>query len=377
MKHSVRMAAIFCALLFSLSGCGGGGGDQASVYATKIIFSDSFSDGVGWQTRWPTPIDETPDDGDGIVANWVRTTDGRLRQVNNLERRAILADTSYQLGTFVALDPSVTLLPSSYFFSTDIYPLPDTPGTKGGNDVGVLFGYIDQNRYYRVSMNARYGFTRFEKRTGDTFQTLAVNSRGYVDDQPMTLAAEVNGNTIVVWIDGEPVFSAVDPAIFSGTVALYCQDRAEFDNVRITENPLRPRWPLATPLAYSVALTRDAGIRLPPKPWSSTSPLAGGSRLPWMTPAKVIPGTDRADVYSADLSGLMPGNMTDGGVERCGRQRKWTMTSIQRWESVATIMSPWGQHHKRRGRHHPHRTTIPATGALSPSRGIRPPWPTA
>jgi hypothetical protein len=40
-------------------------------------------------------------------------------------------------------------------------------------------------------MNARYGFTRLEKRQGATFETLAVNSIGYIDDQRMTLTVEV------------------------------------------------------------------------------------------------------------------------------------------------------------------------------------------
>jgi lysophospholipase L1-like esterase len=54
----------------------------------------------------------------------------------------------------------------------------------------------------------------------------------------------------------------VDNALSGGSVALYCQDNAAFDNVVITANPLQPLVVLSTPLAYSVASTRDEGDTL-------------------------------------------------------------------------------------------------------------------
>ena len=53
-----------------------------------------------------------------------------------------------------------------------------------------------------------------------------------------------------------------DDPITSGTVALYCQDNAQFDNVMITEATLQPTVAIATPLTYSVALTEDDGNSL-------------------------------------------------------------------------------------------------------------------
>ena len=142
---------------------------------TPILFPDSFNDGPGWSSRW-----------------------------------TVYNDT---------VDPAITGI-SNYRFSVDITRLTDPPSNIQGNDVGIMFGYQSANSYYRFSMNAKYGFTRFEKRVGGTFQTLAVNARRYVDNIPMNMAAEINGNTIVVWINGEPVFAERDPSILSGTVAL-------------------------------------------------------------------------------------------------------------------------------------------------------------
>lgn len=62
------------------------------------------------------------------------------------------------------------------------------------------FNAINNDNYYRLSMNSRYGFTRLEKRNGATFSTLAVNARGYVDGNQLEITVEVNVNTIVVYI---------------------------------------------------------------------------------------------------------------------------------------------------------------------------------
>ncbi len=278
-------------LIISLYGCGGGGGGGGAVVSgtptpvSPVIFSDSFSDGAGWSTRW-TIMNDTAD-----PANW-NVSSGVLVQQNEVIgfNRVSGFDESYHEGTYALLvDPAVTGV-SNYRFSVDIKPLQDPSGNSQGNDVGIIFGYQSDSRYYRVTMSARYGFTRFEKRTGRSFETLAVNARGYVDDQPMTMAAEINGNAIVVWINGEPIFAEVDPAIYAGTVALYGQDRAQFDNVLITENPVATTVAISTPLAYSVTpsipsgkpvqLTVTAVVLNLPAGGSVAFSLDGGSEIP-------------------------------------------------------------------------------------------------
>ena len=276
--------------------------DTVSVYVTRVIFSDSFGDGAGWSSRWTVNNDTADPD------NWDVTSGYLLQQseVSDLQ-------DSYQTGTYALLeDPAITGI-SNYRFSVDITPLTDPPSNSQGNDVGIMFGYQSANNYYRVSMSARYGFTRFEKRVGSSFETLAVNARGYVDNQPMTMAAEVNGNTIVVWIDGDPVFADVDPAISSGTVALYCQDRARFDNVLITENPVAPTVAISSPLAYSVTpgnlvnLTVTAVVLNTPAGGSVAFSLDGGSEIP-------VAGS--GNLYSLVFPGVANGNHDVAAIVR-------------------------------------------------------------
>jgi lysophospholipase L1-like esterase len=156
-----------------------------------------------------------------------------------------------------------------------------------------------------VSLNARYGFTRFEKRSGGAFQTLAVNARGYIENQAMTISAEINGTAIVVWIDGDPTFAHVDSSPLSGTVALYCQDSAQFDNVVITENPLQPVVAIASPLAYSIASTRNNGSVLSTRSVLLNMP-AGGDLVLSLDGNQIV-ANPVGNVYTRNFFGVAAG----------------------------------------------------------------------
>jgi hypothetical protein len=145
--------------------------DTVSVYASKILFSDSFDD-------------------NSSLSNWVIENDtvytptgllnGELFQNNSVDVQSFL--DSYHLGTFRLSQWFRFQRRRPYRFSVDVLPRLNST-TREGNDVGIMFAYTDTTHYYRLSMNARYGFTRLEKRQGATFETLAVNSIGYIDDQ--------------------------------------------------------------------------------------------------------------------------------------------------------------------------------------------------
>ncbi|MCB2147917.1 MAG: hypothetical protein KQI81_15680, partial [Deltaproteobacteria bacterium] len=280
-----------------------------SIYATyttsnEILFSDLFTNALG--PSW-TVVDDT-----GNGENW-SVVSGWLLQSEFLETDALDLSTSYHIGTYAALDnPPVSPFPSDYRFSVDITPLPNPADPSEGNDVGIMFRYQGPDDYYRVSMSAKFGFTRFEKRVAGSFQTLAVNAIGYVDNQPMTMTAEVNGDTIVVWIDGDPVFAVVDSDIPSGTVALYCQDRAQFDNVLITAPPEQPVVAISSPLAYSVTpgnlvdLNVSAVALNVPVGGRVVFTLDGGSE----TEATTVSG----NLYSAQFPGVPNGEHTVAAI---------------------------------------------------------------
>jgi lysophospholipase L1-like esterase len=265
--------------------------DSVSIYATRIIFSDSFEDASNWNF-----VDDT---GDGF--DWV--ANGELRQ----QASALAFQKSYQLGTFAWLSSALIGGTSSYRFSVDVTPLPNNiPNETEGNDVGIMLRYLDKLNYYRLSMNARSGYTRLEKRVNGDFSTLAVNAIGYVDGQAMNISAEVNGNKIIVWIDGDPVFATVDASISTGTVALYCQDKVKFDNVLITENPLQPVVAISSPLAYSVALTTDDNNNLTVNAVALNEPVGGNVTFS-LDGGSEVTGIPTVNGFTQTFFGLSPG----------------------------------------------------------------------
>lgn len=223
--------------------------DEVSVSVAKALFFDDFSDGI---EDWTEVTDS------GISPYWQVLSDEYLQQ-NNVENIMVEGAEayveSYHRGTYSYLDYVKIDNKTSYRFSAEVTPLPNADGDIfPGNDVGVMFRYLDEGNYYRFTLNSRYGFSRLEKKVSGSFSTLAVDSAGYYEEETLNINIEVNGSIIQVYVNDDPLFSISDPApITSGTIALYCQDRAKFDNVLVTENSPAPTVVISEPVAYSIA----------------------------------------------------------------------------------------------------------------------------
>ena len=223
--------------------------DEVTVSVVSSIFSDDFEDD-GNADNWKS------EDDSGVSAGWT-VISGEYHQQNLVETKPGGYEESYHLGTYSY--PDIGNSWDNYRFSVELTPLEDVnlpADNQNGNDVGIMFRYQNAGTYYRLSLSSRYGFTRFEKRFNGTFSTLAVNSVGYYDGQTLYITIEVNGSVIQVYVNDDPLFSVSDPdPITSGTIALYCQDKAKFDNVLVTENSPAPSVIISEPVACSIATT--------------------------------------------------------------------------------------------------------------------------
>jgi len=124
----------------------------------------------------------------------------------------------------------------------------------GGRDIiGVMFRYQNSDNYYRLIMSRHQGFSRLEKRVAKSFATLAADGRGFASKGEVEVEIEVNGSTITVQVNGEPRFAVHDTSLASGSVALFTQAMAEFDDVDILAPETTPTVVLSQPLAHSVA----------------------------------------------------------------------------------------------------------------------------
>ena len=221
---------------------------------------------------------------------------------------------SYKLGTYAYLGGLTAL--TAYRVSVDITPLRDSAARDpfDGQDVGVMFRYQDNDNYYRVSFSARESFARLEKKVGGAFTTLATNSQGYVEGQTFKVTVNLSGDLIQVTRDddpgdtigGDPLFAVRDTSLPSGTVALYCQDAAKFDNVVIDNSDPNPTLVVSTPLAHSVqtGATVTAAAVVTNKP-------AGGSVDFSIGAAVCAPATESpagSGFYTADCGTPGPGD---------------------------------------------------------------------
>ncbi len=258
--------------------------------ATPFLpFSDNFDDGNynGW-----TVVNESVN-----LGNW-SVVGGELRELNMVEDASARIGT-YQLGSYVVLNAGSGL--TDYRFAVTTNHL--VANGVLAEDVGVMFRYQNANNYYRLSLNARHGYTRLEKRVGGAFSTLAVNSRGYKPSVSQAIVIETRGTSFLVWINGDPVFAVTDPSLTSGTVALYAKHQTRFDDVTINDPSTTPAIVLSSPLAYT---TRD-GNSLSVTAIATNVPSGGSVQFLLDGANSVI---DSTAPYSTTYSGVAPGNHT-------------------------------------------------------------------
>jgi len=208
-----------------------------------LPFSEDFT---GNLDNW-TVVNDTPD-----LSDW-QILSGELNQLASASA-TLHGDDTYLRGSYIYLNTALDL--SNYRMSFDLIPTAIAEPRKG-DDIGVLFRYTNNNNYYRLSINSKFGYTRLEKRVSGIFSTLALNTRGYRDAQLINVSVEVTGNLIKVFIDGVPIFGEQDNSLSTGTIALYSQSQSKFDNIALATPGASPEIVINRPLAFSVVNTND------------------------------------------------------------------------------------------------------------------------
>lgn len=133
------------------------------------------------------------------------------------------------------------------------------------------------------------------------YSPLASDSRGYLRGELLDLEVEVRGSQILVWRNGEPLFAVEDESHSSGTVGLYTQDQALYDNVRIDTPSTAPALVLGSPLAYltsSGQLIRASAAAL-------NAPVGATVEFSLNSTAPVA---DPAPPYDVTFPSVVPGN---------------------------------------------------------------------
>jgi lysophospholipase L1-like esterase len=230
-----------------------------SSTSTGLPFYDNFNRSV-LGSDWSIYNDSPPK-----APNW-QIINGELNQTNRVESVSSF-DGTYHKGTYVYLTSRSGL--RDYRFSAEATYLNDDYGYA--DDIGIMFRYQNNDNYYRITLNSRYGFTRLEKKVNGTFRTLAKNARGFQRGAKLRFTVDVKGSTIQVFLDDDPLFGVTDESISQGSIALYCQDAAKFDNVLLEESSNQPSIVISKPTAYSV----DTGSTLNVEAVTTNVPFGG------------------------------------------------------------------------------------------------------
>ena len=216
------------------------------VGAQTPLFVDRFSDGnsSGWAvvdnatakapSHW-TVINNAYVENSGAsysdgVGIFGQTTDG------------------YEIGTYSWLTSSGAASP---FGAMDLNLRLRSDGI---GVIGVMFGYQDDNNYYRFSLSKREGYRKLEKKVAGVFSELATSPQSYTTGAWMTLRIVHQNGVIIVFLDGQQVAASNDKTFSGGRIGLWTgrNTAATFDDIVVFNPPTQPVIGIASPGEYAV-----------------------------------------------------------------------------------------------------------------------------
>jgi lysophospholipase L1-like esterase len=204
----------------------------------------------------PDVSDWTVVESSGDPMSW-QVVDGAFRQLNPASA-TIAGNDAYLLGTYAFLNSQTAV--DDFEFSVEITPEATGPARRG-DDVGIMFRYVDDDNYYRLTVNSKFGQTRLERRIAGQFSTMAVTSQGYLPDQVIRVGVRMQGPAMLIYrdyggtssvLDGEPYFAGYDSTHAAGSVALYTQSEAAFDDVLLRSLGTAPHVGMVAPVPFAV-----------------------------------------------------------------------------------------------------------------------------
>jgi uncharacterized linocin/CFP29 family protein len=198
-------------------------GPIAEPIGDPVLFVDDFDRAGDNQS----PLDPYTIVNEGAVggpSQW-RLSCGALVQTSNIGGGSAPADP----GTFaVTGDPTWTDTRLTVVMRSD-------SGT-----IGVLFRYVDENNYYRLSSGPQGSFRRLIKKENGTVTLLWSDNGGYTTGDDFTLTVDVRRAQLTGYMGDERLFDVKDGAPTAGRIALYCAGNtgARFERVEVRRLPL-------------------------------------------------------------------------------------------------------------------------------------------
>jgi YD repeat-containing protein len=187
--------------------------------AVSRHFEDTF--GVGVIDRGWAPFD----DGIPTPSIW------------GLFNSRLVESSDAQAGDAAAAalpKPGTYLLQTQGMYWSD-YRLETTLRSSDDDALGLMFRYVDNNNYYRFSMDRERSYRRLVKKVNGEFTTLWSDTTQYALNTNVNVVISAVGSAITLSINGVQRFSGTDASHRRGTIAMYSwgENQAQFDNVRV------------------------------------------------------------------------------------------------------------------------------------------------
>lgn len=254
----------------------------SAAYGQALPFYDDFNDGD--YDGWEVIDDVEPQYG---PSDW-SVERGELVQKSNIwSYGPVELETKYHLGTHVATgDKNWT----DYAFNAIVR-------SSDNDGVGLIFRYQDEKNYYRILLMNDPAWSGRDS-SGVSVNTPLQRLQKFVDGEPYILAenkvseaypsdyfaltADVRGDTLRAYLNGDLILSALDETYESGRIGLlsYANTGAYYDSVAVTENPQVYSEPKDRQFMYTVREFRAPYIQNPTQnsveiAWRTVEPSEG------------------------------------------------------------------------------------------------------
>ena len=209
-----------------------------------LQFQDLFNDGNsnGWAIV-NTGCQKGSSSWDPAFSFW-SAAGNQFRQTGDCRG---FSDEGVELGTYAL---RTTSIPAGMDLRLRLRSDGDaSPWTRGA--MGVLFGYIDSDNYYRFDLNKMKGHRKLLKKEAGVFTELGTSPQSYTPgDWPTSYSPDAwvnlrvvhENGVIVVYVNGEKVMAAEDSSFSGGQLALLCarNESCTFDNIVVLDAPTDP-----------------------------------------------------------------------------------------------------------------------------------------
>jgi lysophospholipase L1-like esterase len=202
--------------------------------------------------------------------------------------------------------------------------------SEGIGIIGAMFGFQDDDNYYRFSLSKREGYRKLEKKVGGIFKEISTSTQSYTPNDWMSLRIIHQNGVIIIYLDGEKIAAANDNTFSGGRIALWTgrNTASEFDDIIVFDAPSEPIIGLVSPVEYFVG---SSGLVIAEAVTNGVGSIGGvefvadeGTGSEIVAPGILVTPSDPSlsPYYSAQFDFISPGEheikayLLNSGIER-------------------------------------------------------------